>query len=310
MTSQMARIRRNWPLVLLVLANLASTCVLMTGAMRLNSGGGSGPLWPIVVVGGCVSGQATLLALWFGLAREAVWFRALMVVFTLAVFHAAWWLFRAFDMLRLRTDINWSNWHMYLWQDVWLGMRWGVPLFLLAWLVILPIRRLRGVYLGSIDSAGEEDSLIGRFQILDIMKYTGLVALFLLLLRLAPALNPLIAGAALLVQGCFMFLAWILFRAAMMERRALFWLLGTVVFLGAVALLLWQGAWLIDKATGSELCTVLDLRVMETFVLAVGSSVGLNVWALRKSGLRLRWVTKSGKEPASGMAINSPPNDL
>ena len=125
------------------------------------------------------------------------------------------------------------------------------------------------------------------------MKYTGLVALFLLLLRLISARNPLMAGALILMSVSLMGVGWIIFRAAMSDRHPLPWFLGTTALLGTMAFLFCEGAWLIDKINGTDIRSMLDLRAMETFLAGAAAAIGLNAWVLRKLQLRLHWGRKA-----------------
>lgn len=124
------------------------------------------------------------------------------------------------------------------------------------------------------------------------MKYTGLVALLLLLLRLVAGRNVPMAGALLLTGVALMGVGWIVFRAAMSNRHPLPWFLGTTALLGAIAFLLCDGARLIDKTNGTDIRSMLDVRAIETFLVGAAAAIGLNAWMLRNLQLRLHWRSK------------------
>ncbi|MCE9526688.1 MAG: hypothetical protein K8R36_11615 [Planctomycetales bacterium] len=190
--------------------------------------------------------------------------------------------------------MSWPSFAWYLVVDIGQGLAWGIALYLLFWLILLPLRRWKGVSLGvalSADAARTDASR--QFHILDLMKYTGLVALLLLLLRLMAERNVPMAGALLLAGVALMGVGWIVFRAAMSDRHPLAWFLGTTALLGTMAFLLCEGASLIDKTSGTDIRSMLDLRAMETFLVGAAAALGLNVWVLRKLQLRLHWGAKA-----------------
>ena len=296
---------RRWPTVALLLANLVSLPVLL--AVMMYPIGASPALWPLVLLGGCITGQATVLAVWFGLAREPFWFRTLILVVALVAFHSSHSLFNASrELVVLQQQnpdwlksVSWPSFAWYLAVDIGLGLVWGVALYLLVWLILLPLRRWKGVSLGTAFSADAARTDASRqFHILDLMKYTGLVALFLLLLRLISASNPLMAGALILMSVSLMGVGWIVFRAAMSDRHPAPWFLGTVALLGTMAFLLCEGAWLIDKTNGTNIRSMLDLRAIETFLVGAAAAIGLNAWMLRKLQLRLHWGSKAERAGA------------
>ena len=128
-----------------------------------------------------------------------------------------------------------------------------------------------------------------QFHILDLMKYTGLVALLLLLLRLIAGRNVPMAGALLLTGVALIGVGWVVLRSAMSDRHPLPWFLGTTALLGTIAFLLCEGAWLFDKINGTSLRSMLDLRAIEMFLVGAAAAIGLNSWMLRKLHVRLHW---------------------
>jgi hypothetical protein len=252
----------------------------------------------MVLLGGCITGQATVLAVWFGLAREPFWFRTLILVVSLVAFQACHSLFNASRELAVlqQRNLDWRrfvNWQSFAWHlvvDVGLGVVWGIALYLLVWLLLLPLRRWKGVSLGAALSADAARTDASRqFHILDLMKYTGLVALLLLLLRLIAGRNVPMAGALLLTGVALIGVGWVVLRSAMSDRHPLPWFLGTTALLGTIAFLLCEGAWLFDKINGTSLRSMLDLRAIEMFLVGAAAAIGLNSWMLRKLHVRLHW---------------------
>lgn len=286
--------RRVW-LVLLVLVNTPSLFAFNT-VLGLSLGrGGNPPLWLMILLMGVISGQAVLMAYWFSLSKDALWFRLAVLVMTLVGGGGVTSLLMAAGEMQAFAQpldsLDFTQAALLAFGRI-VGM--ALAWFTLAYAVLLPIRRLTGISLGTADDSASEIPKRRQFQMYEWMIWTGIVAIPFLLVRLATldereAVLPL--SIAVVVLQFSLLLAWPVLQSAFAQRNPLAWSLGTLVAFLVTAFVVCEGAYWIDfdRLSGSPgiVSAMFQLHAWEMYLVSAVGVLSVNGLVLRCVGFRL-----------------------
>ena len=296
---------RRRAIILLVLAN-APTLVTMNAIYVLARMGTIPPGWLLLALAGCITGQMVTLAYWFSLSRDTLWFR-LGILFTTVcgstlgtTLAGIYWQLQ-FYYQQDPADRPFVNWFEVVWLVVWSFLTYSVlclALFFLAYAILLPIRRLRGIALGSAEPDGTGSPIKRQFQIYEWMIWTVIVAAPLVMVRIvtmgvqSETERLLVYGSLFLFAFSPLVAGWPVFRSALAERYPLLWTMATFAALTVFGWLACEATfWInLDRLTGQPgvFSSMFSFWPFETFVVSAAAAVSLNAFALRWLGFRLR----------------------
>lgn len=288
--------QRRVPLALLVLANSPSLFAFNT-ILGLNFGlGGPPPMWIMILLLGVISGQAVLMAYWFSLSKDALWFRLAVLATTLVAGGFVTSLLMAAGEMQALAQASPGSLDFVQAVLIMFGRVVGIALawFTLAYAVLLPIRRLTGISLGSADALASEVPKRRQFQMYEWMIWSGIVALPFLLVRLATLDEPeavLPISIVVIVLQFSLLLGWPVLQSAFALRNPLAWSLGTLIAFIVTAFVVCEGAYWIDfdRLSGSPgfVSAMFQLHAWEMYLVSAVGILSLNGLVLRLMGFRL-----------------------
>jgi hypothetical protein len=260
------------------------------------------PIWLLLLLIGCVLGQTMLLAIWFSLSQDTLWFRLSLVIGTLAAFQTGLCLCEIWLKISIQYPRELDNWReaaVYLAGEWLRSMALGLSMVLAAYALLLPIRRMAGVSLGTGEPHGEQGSRWRQFRISEIMIYTVIVAAPLMLARLGAPDEP--EAVVLICLTCFvpLLLAFAVLCAALARRRAWLWTAGAFALPFAMAAILTEAYAYLNPPGRFAPSPLYGFWPLETLIVAAAATICVNAFVLRWLGFRLQ------RETGETLAIES-----
>jgi hypothetical protein len=293
----------------LVFANLAVIWILLPLAEHAQRFYRLG--WPSVCVMGLVLGSAIWFTLWFAFSRSSLVFRLAVAAVVGPLFGM---VYVVGVPMALTTPARWpALWDTLFRYDMWqsqMEMMKFVPLgfWMLVWLIyilLLPLKRLRGVSLGCPSATVAPQARPYQISIWDLMLWTCVVTVPLGFLRifLVQHLAMMFFGL-LILAGFGLAFGLPVFRAAFAEKRRWIWLLGVTAYIGVLTTGIYAFFYLDHRYffRGNPL-PVRELSIITGLGCAV---IYANCWALRWMGLR--WLKTPKPAEGRSSAVEAPPH--